>query len=71
MNQSHCQIQEIGSDSMVLDLTVSVSFLLQAIEFHRISHMGNFKVLVGCILEYISLGSIFVTDEDHCLALWH
>ena len=49
---------------------VPVTFLLQEYRFFKFHIMGNFEALVGCIPELVSLGSQFVTDIDHFLALW-
>ena len=44
--------------------------------FHRESSFikfhitGNFDMSVGCIPELVSLGSRFITNEDHFSALW-
>ena len=42
MNQIHCLIQESGGYSMVQDLAVPVSFILQENKFLQISHHEKF-----------------------------
>ena len=66
MNLIHYLIQESGGHSMVLELVVSTSILLQGSEFHI---TGNFEASVGCVPKLVSLGSQFISDKDHFLAL--
>ena len=56
-------------DGAKSDCASIVSFAGKQV-FFKFHITGNFEVLVGCIPEYISLGFIFVSDEDHSSALW-
>ena len=47
MNQIHCPIQESGSYSMVLEMAVPTSFLLQGSKSLQISHHGKFWSVSG------------------------
>ena len=63
----HYQIQKLAGHSLMPGLW---SLLLQGTEFIKFYIMGNFNAMVGCIPGLVSLGSQFVTNEDHFSALW-
>ena len=51
------------------DESDSLSFHRE-LSFFKFHIMGYFEVLVGCVPELVSIGTLFITNEDHSSALW-
>ena len=47
-----------------------IQFFCRELSFFKFHIMGYFEALVGCIPELVSLGTRFITNQDHSFTLW-